>query len=125
MGSAIKYVVKEVISAIPKEVLALGEKVARIAVPGYGLIATLADIIQVDEKLNKTLGVKLVPPNLVESPWGQAAPLYNTSGSSKNVVVEGSLERLLRPMWDGGFHSPKWTLQMAPSTGDCEHCGGW
>lgn len=47
--------------------------------------------MEVDEKLDLTVPVYVVPPNLVESPWGQAKQLYNLSKASSNGVVEGSL----------------------------------
>lgn len=79
--------VKEVFS----KPIALAEKVAKVVLPGYGLIAAVAKVIEVDKEFDRTVSVKVAPPDLVESPWGQAKQLYNVSKASSSGNVEGSL----------------------------------
>ncbi|KAL8749824.1 MAG: hypothetical protein Q9184_006653 [Pyrenodesmia sp. 2 TL-2023] len=87
VGKGISYVVKEVFS----KPLALAESLAKVVISGYGLIAAVAKVIDVDQKLDLTVPVSVVPPNLVESPWFQAKQLYDVSKTSSNEIVEGSV----------------------------------
>ncbi|KAL8993315.1 MAG: hypothetical protein Q9169_006437 [Polycauliona sp. 2 TL-2023] len=106
IAKTVVNVVKEVFSeenaiAVAKTLL----KVVAAVTPGISTIVAVAQVITVDEKINDTVTINLAPPGQIDSPWGQAKQLYNTSGSSSNGVVEGNLDvYCVRCGVDGSIH---------------------
>ncbi|KAL8891758.1 MAG: hypothetical protein Q9192_005706 [Flavoplaca navasiana] len=90
IAKTVVNVVKEVFSE--KNAVAVAETLLKVVVAVNPIGVILTQILTVDEKLNETVPIRLAPSGQIDSPWGQAKQIYNTSGSSRNGVVDGSLD---------------------------------
>ncbi|KAL9012438.1 MAG: hypothetical protein Q9180_009097, partial [Flavoplaca navasiana] len=83
-------VVKEVLSE--KSAVAVAKTLLKAIVAVNPISAIVAQILMVDEKLNEMVPICLAPSGQIDSPWGQAKQIYNTWGSPRKGVVDGSLD---------------------------------
>ena len=81
---------KEVFSE--KNAVAVAKTLLKVVVAVNPIGVILTQILTVHEELNETVPIRLAPSGQIDSPWGQAKQLYNTSGSSSNGVIKGRLE---------------------------------